>query len=82
MEATYQAKAADRVLDASGMNCPLPILKTRKALSGMATGETLRVLATDPGSMADIAAFCAQTGHALLSSAEEDGRFVYSIRKQ
>ena len=55
-----------QILDTSGLNCPLPILKTKKALKGMAAGETLQLLATDPGSVADIAAFCKQTGNDLI----------------
>ena len=55
-------------LDARGLNCPLPILKTKKALSDMASGEVLRVIATDPGSVRDFAAFAKQTGHNLVDS--------------
>lgn len=68
-------------LDATGLNCPLPILKTRKALAAMSAGEVLEVRATDPGSVADIAAFCTQTGNALLSSAEAGGTYSFNIRK-
>ena len=60
---------AERTLDAEGLNCPLPILKAKKALKGMAPGETLRLTATDPGSFADFAAFCRTTGDELLEIA-------------
>ena len=68
-------------LDARGMNCPLPIIKARKALDGMAAGSTLEVLATDPGSVADFAAFCRMTGHQLLESTSQDGVYRYLLRK-
>ena len=54
---------ADHVLDAKGLNCPLPILKTKKALKDVASGETLEILSTDPGSVADFQAFCRTTGN-------------------
>ncbi|MCP4183063.1 MAG: sulfurtransferase TusA family protein [Hyphomicrobiales bacterium] len=69
-----------QILDTSGLNCPLPILKTKKALKSMAAGETLQLLATDPGSVADIAAFCKQTGNDLIESAEEDGTYRFLIK--
>ena len=72
----------DKELDASGLACPLPIVKTKKSLAAMASGQVLRVVATDPGSVPDMAAFAEQTGHALLSSGEEGGRYVFSIRKR
>ena len=68
-------------LDARGLNCPLPILKTKKALSGLSSGETLKVIATDPGSVKDMTAFCSQTGHSLLESAEEQGDYTFVIQK-
>jgi len=68
---------ADQTLDAQGLNCPLPILKTKKALKDMATGATLRVLATDPGAVADFEAFCRTTGNELMDS-KQDGK-VYSF---
>ncbi len=68
-------------LDARGLNCPLPILRTRKAISGMNAGEVLEVVATDPGSVKDMDSFCSQTGHQLLSSQEAEGRFIFRIRK-
>jgi tRNA 2-thiouridine synthesizing protein A len=69
-----------QILDTSGLNCPLPILKTKKALKSMAAGETLQLLATDPGSVADIAAFCKQTGNDLIESAEEGGTYRFLIK--
>ena len=71
----------DKEFDASGLACPLPIVKTKKALGDMASGQVLRVLATDPGSVCDMAAFAEQTGHALLSSGEEGGKFIFLLRK-
>lgn len=68
-------------LDARGLNCPLPILRARKALSGLDAGGVLRIVATDPGSVADFASFCNQTGNVLLSSGEADGAFHFDIRK-
>jgi tRNA 2-thiouridine synthesizing protein A len=71
----------DRVLDAKGLLCPLPVLKARKAMREVPPGGTLRVLATDKGAVADFAAFCKTTGSELLASREEDGVFVFDIRK-
>jgi len=60
----------NRDLDVRGLNCPLPILRAKKALAEMHTGESLRVVATDPGSVRDFQAFCRQTGHELVSHSE------------
>lgn len=68
-------------LDARGLNCPLPILRTRKAIAGLASGEVLEITATDPGSVKDLDSFCSQTGHGMLSSKEVEGNFVFEIRK-
>ena len=68
-------------LDASGLNCPLPILRAKKTLSSMAAGETLRIVATDPGSVQDFQSFANQTGNQLLDSSEEGGKFVFLIKK-
>ena len=68
-------------LDARGLNCPLPILRARKAIAGLSSGEILQVTATDPGSVKDMDAFCRQTGNQLLLSEEQDGNFVFQIRK-
>ena len=62
---------ADEQLDARGLKCPLPVLKARKALKGLAGGQTLEILATDPGSVADFEAFCAVGGHQLLEQTRE-----------
>ncbi len=71
----------DKEFDASGLSCPLPIVKTKKSLADMASGQVLRVLATDPGSVADMAAFTEQTGHQLVSSSQEGGKYVFLIKK-
>ncbi|MBN8763911.1 MAG: sulfurtransferase TusA family protein [Thiobacillus sp.] len=63
------------------MNCPLPILHTKKALAKLTQGETLAVTATDPGSLKDMQAFCKQTGHELVSSSANQGEFEFLIRK-
>lgn len=68
-------------LDARGLNCPLPILKAKKALKDMAAGETLKVVATDPGSVNDFAAFCRSTGNELVEQSESGGVYTYLIRK-
>ncbi len=72
---------ADQVLDVKGLNCPLPILRAKKALKDMATGATLEVLATDPGAVKDFEAFCRTTGNELVESAEEDKIFRFVIRR-
>ena len=71
----------DQELDASGLNCPLPILRAKKAISSLSAGQVLRIIATDPGSVKDFEAFCKQTGNELLESGEEGGKFVFSIKK-
>jgi tRNA 2-thiouridine synthesizing protein A len=71
---------AEHVLDAKGLNCPLPILKAKKALKDVPTGEVLQVLSTDPGSVADFEAFCRTTGNELLESKTEDGVFKFLIK--
>ncbi len=71
----------DSELDASGLNCPLPILRAKKAISALEGGQLLKIIATDPGSVKDFEAFCKQTGNELVSSGEEDGKFVFAIRK-
>ena len=79
MEQTLQV---DREVDARGLNCPLPILRAKKALSDMASGQVLKIVATDPGSVKDMQAFSNQTGHPLLSSTEEDRAFVFILQKK
>lgn len=71
----------DQELDASGLNCPLPILRAKKALSGMDAGQVLHVIATDPGAIKDFDAFSKQTGNELLESKEEGGKFYFLIKK-
>jgi len=71
----------DQELDASGLNCPLPILRAKKALNALTTGQVLRIVATDPGSVKDFEAFSKQTGNDLLSSGEEAGKFIFMIKK-
>lgn len=72
----------DKELDARGLNCPLPILRTKKSLAELSAGQTLRVSATDPGSVKDMQAFAKQTGNDLLSAQEGAGEFVFFIRKR
>jgi tRNA 2-thiouridine synthesizing protein A len=71
----------DQELDASGLNCPLPILRAKKTLTGMEAGQVLHVVATDPGSVKDFDAFAKQTGNELMESKEEGGKFHFLIRK-
>jgi tRNA 2-thiouridine synthesizing protein A len=70
-----------RILDARGLRCPLPVLKARKALKDLATGEILQVLATDPGAVKDFEAFCRTTGHRLVASGATDGVYDFTIEK-
>ena len=72
----------DKELDARGLNCPLPILRTKKSLSDMSTGQVLKIMATDPGSTKDFQAFAKQTCNALLSSAEVDKVFTFFMQKK
>ena len=72
---------ADQVLDAKGLNCPLPILKAKKALKGMTAGQILEVQATDPGSVADFAAFCNQTGNQLMNQSNEGDVYKFEIKR-
>lgn len=67
-------------LDARGLNCPLPILRAKKAIAGMAAGEVLKVVATDPGAVKDFEAFCRQTGNELLRSQSTGDGFEFLIR--
>jgi len=71
----------DQELDASGLNCPLPILRAKKALGTLSAGQVLRIIATDPGSVKDFDAFAKQTGNELMESGEEGGKFVFLIKK-
>ncbi len=68
-------------LDARGLNCPLPILKAKKAINAINSGEVLKIIATDPGSVKDFEAFAKQTGHDLLETTEEGGEYTFMIKK-
>ncbi|MDQ7081436.1 MAG: sulfurtransferase TusA family protein [Paracoccaceae bacterium] len=72
---------AEHVLNAEGLNCPLPILKAKKALKSVPQGEILVVTSTDPGSVADFAAFCNQTGNELVSSSNEGNVYRFEIKR-
>jgi tRNA 2-thiouridine synthesizing protein A len=72
----------DKELDTRGLNCPLPILRTKKSLTDMASGQVLRVMATDPGSVKDFQAFSKQTGNELLSSETAASEFIFFMRKK
>lgn len=71
---------ADKTLDTKGLNCPLPILKAKKAIAEVPKGGTLEVLATDPGAVADFQAFCKSTGNELVEQSEEGGVYRFLIR--
>ncbi|MCE5393920.1 MAG: sulfurtransferase TusA family protein [Acidithiobacillus sp.] len=71
----------DKLLDARGLNCPLPILRTKKALGEMSAGQILKVVATDPGAVKDFEAFSKQTKNPLLDQAEAGGEFIFFIQK-
>ena len=72
----------DKEIDTRGLNCPLPILRTKKALSDVQSGQVLKVVATDPGSVKDFETFARQTGHALLSHAEANGEFTFYMKRK
>jgi tRNA 2-thiouridine synthesizing protein A len=69
-------------LDATGLLCPLPVLKARKRLESLASGDVLILIATDPASVIDVPHFCGETGHALLASEARDGRHIFRIRRR
>lgn len=73
--------AADQVLDCSGMACPMPILKTKKAVDALQVGQVLKMIATDPGSMSDMDAWTKKTGHELVASEQAGGTYTFYIRK-
>ena len=68
-------------LDASGLNCPLPILRAKKAINKLESDQVLRIIATDPGSVKDFEAFCKQTGNELLETGQEGEKFTFLIKK-
>ncbi|MES0491750.1 MAG: sulfurtransferase TusA family protein [Leptospirales bacterium] len=72
----------NEVLDARGMNCPLPVLKTKKTIDGMTKGQILKVIATDPGSVNDMDSWARRTGNEIVDREENDGEFVYFIKKK
>lgn len=71
----------DQELDATGLNCPLPILRAKKALASMDGGQVLHIIATDPGSVKDFEAFSKQTGNELMESREDGGKFYFLLKK-
>ena len=71
----------DLELDARGLNCPLPILRAKKSINELSSGQLLNIIATDPGSVKDFQAFCKQTGNELLESSEANGEFIFQIKK-
>jgi len=72
----------DKELDARGLSCPLPIVKTKKSLNDMSSGQVLKVLSTDSGSVKDMQAFANQTGNPLLETSQEGGAFVFYMKKK
>jgi len=72
----------NKEFDASGMSCPLPIVKTKKALVDMESGQVLKVISTDCGSVKDMQAFADQTGNTLLSTTEEGGKYIFMMQKK
>ena len=72
----------DKELDARGLNCPLPVLRTKKSLTDMTPGQVLKILATDPGSVKDFQAFSKQTGNELLASETANNEFIFLMRKK
>ncbi len=71
----------DQTLDCSGMACPMPILKTKKAIDALQIGQVLKLIATDPGSTSDMDAWTKKTGHELVGSENEGGKFIFYIKK-
>jgi len=73
--------AADQTLDCSGLACPMPILKTKKAVDALAQGQVLKMISTDPGSVSDMEAWTRKTGHQLIESEQEGGKYIFYIKK-
>ena len=78
---TSMNQGFDQELDARGLNCPLPILRAKKSIVALGSGQVLRIIATDPGSVKDFEAFCKQTGNTLVSSGQAEGAYEFLIRK-
>jgi tRNA 2-thiouridine synthesizing protein A len=72
---------ADLEVDARGLNCPLPILRAKKGINTLDSGQVLKIVATDPGSVKDLEAFCKQTGNEMLESSQQNGEYHFNIRK-
>lgn len=71
----------DQTLDCSGLTCPMPILKTKKAIDGLKVGQVLKMIATDPGSVPDMNAWSAKTGHELLSNEQDGDKYIFFVKK-
>jgi tRNA 2-thiouridine synthesizing protein A len=71
----------DLEVDARGLNCPLPILRARQGINRLSTGQVLKIIATDPGSVKDLDAFCKQTGNEMLESRQQNGEYHFKLRK-
>ena len=72
----------DETLDCSGLSCPMPILKTKKAMDKLQSGQVLKMIATDPGSLPDVEAWTSKTGNELLGHEEDNGTFTFYIKKK
>lgn len=70
----------DKELDCSGLSCPLPIVKTKKAISELNTGQVLKMISTDPGSNADMDSWANRTGHEIVKSEENDGKYIFFVK--
>ena len=79
---TDDAMACDREVDARGLNCPLPILRAKKALTDLGSGQVLKVISTDPGSRRDFEAFARQTGHTLVRVDEADRQWTFFLKRR
>lgn len=82
MSSTPDLPAVDREVDARGLNCPLPILRAKKALSDLTSGQVLKVVSTDPGSKRDFTAFAKQTGNALVAVEESASEWAYYLKRR
>lgn len=82
MNAPTNSIDAHREIDTRGLNCPLPILRAKKALSDMTSGQVLKIVATDPGSMRDFQAFCKQTGNELLAQQTVNREFIHFLKRR